>query len=282
MARNPVAAGHRVIGFVRDQSRREALRHEGIEPAVSIAALSATSDVVLTVLPDGPDVDDVVLGSNGVAESLKAGALHIDANTVVPDTARRIARALNIKKIDAVDAPVSGEESGAKAASLTIMVGGTAEAFDRAEPVLRALSASMTHVGDSGAGQIVRAASQLLAAGHLGWTAEAMTLLARSGIGQTRAVAALSGGLAGSRVLDVKSAAKVSRDFAPGFCAVLLRKDPPIMREAARERGAMTPLIESLVDAGGGNLDHSPVIREVEKLSVGDQQTTRPPLRTAT
>lgn len=280
MASNLVAAGHTVSAFVRDASRHAELRERGIEPATSIASLSAAVDVVLTVLPDGPDVLAVVLGRDGVAEHVRSGALHIDASTIAPDTARRVAEALASRGIDAVDAPVSGGEVGARAASLSIMVGGTASAFDRAEPILRALGTAVNHVGDSGAGQLVKAANQLLVAGHLALTAEALTLLERSGIEQSTAVAALTGGLAGSRVLDVKSAAMMSGDFTPGFRAVLHRKDLRIMREAARERRVATPLgdaattlMESLVESGGGDLDHSAVIREIQKLHP-DQQTT--------
>ena len=272
MAANLAAAGHHVLGFVRDESRHDELRARGISAMPSVAELSRESDVVLTVLPDGPDVDEVVLGANGVAENVRAGALHIDASTIAPETARRVAAALAARSIDSVDAPVSGGEAGARAASLSIMVGGSAEAFARAEPVLRGVGTAVTHVGESGAGQLVKAANQLLVAGHLGLLAEALTLLERHSVDRRTAVAALSGGLAQSRVLDVKSSNMIDGEFAPGFRSVLHRKDLRIMRDAAREHGVALPLgevavalFESLVVHGGGDDDHSAIIREIER-----------------
>jgi 2-hydroxy-3-oxopropionate reductase len=226
------------------------------------------------MLPDSPDVESVVFGADGVLANLRTGGLLIDMSTVRPDTARRIAEAGGTRGIDVLDAPVSGGEQGAVEATLSIMVGGDAQVFERARTLLGTLGTTVVRVGPAGAGQIVKAANQMIVADMIELVAEALVFLGASGVDREAAVRVLAGGLAGSRVLDRKAASMLQHRFDPGFRIDLHHKDLGIAMAAAREVGVALPvgaLVAQIMAAaraqGLGELDHSALLVALETLS---------------
>jgi 2-hydroxy-3-oxopropionate reductase len=230
--------------------------------------------VVVTMLPDSPDVEAVALGQDGIYATARPGALHVDMSTIGPEVARRLAEAGRARGLRVLDAPVSGGQQGAVDGTLSIMVGGEAGDVAAARPVLDALGATVVHVGPAGAGQTVKAANQLIVAGTLGLVAEAVVFLEAAGVDTGAAVEVLAGGLAGSAILERKGAAMLARDFSPGFRVALHHKDMGIVTAAAREAGVVIPLgavaaqlLASLDAQGHGALDHSALLQLVEQLS---------------
>ena len=274
MAVNLAHAGFDVVGFNRSPARAERLAGSGARAATSVAEACAGAQVVVTMLPDSPDVESVVAGDGGVFAHAPAGALWIDTSTISPATARSLARAAAEAGLRAVDAPVSGGEQGAIDATLSIMVGGDGKAFAAAADVLCAVGRTIVHVGPSGAGQTVKAANQLIVAANIVALAEAIGLLHAEGVDLDAALTVLGGGLAGSKVLDQKAAKMVTGDFEPGFRLRLHDKDLGIMTESARRAGAFIPvgaLVAQLVGAavarGDGDLDHSALFRQIRPSS---------------
>jgi 2-hydroxy-3-oxopropionate reductase len=274
MAANLVTAGYDVIGFNRSPVKVQELVDRGGRGAADVAEAVRDADVVLTVLPDSPDVEAVVLGDGGVLDSAKPGTLLIDASTIRPDVSVRLAAAAGERGIRAVDAPVSGGEAGAVEGSLSIMVGGDADDVAAARPVLEAVGSTIVHVGPAGSGQTVKAANQLIVAGTIELVAEALVFLEAHGVDTQAAVQVLAGGLAGNRILDRKAAGMIAREFRPGFRVDLHHKDLGIVTAAAREAGVAIPvgaLVAQLMGAlraeGHGSLDHSALLLLVEQLS---------------
>jgi 2-hydroxy-3-oxopropionate reductase len=269
MADNLVKAGFDVIGYSRRPTGTDRLVAAGGRRADSIASLAVDADAVITMLPDSPDVAAVA------SEVLTHGApLFIDMSTIRPQTAREIAVLASTSGGDALDAPVSGGEQGAIEGALSIMVGGSGSAFALAHPVFDALGTTVVHVGPAGAGQLVKAANQLVVAGTIELVAEAIVLLEASGVDAEAGLEVLGGGLAGSTVLNRKGAAMLSRSFTPGFRVDLHHKDLGIMLDAARASGAVVPLgalvaqlMAALRSQGDGSLDHGALLRGVERLS---------------
>jgi 2-hydroxy-3-oxopropionate reductase len=274
MAANLLKAGYDVVGYNRSSDKVEQLVAQGGRGAADVAEAVRDADVVLTMLPDSPDVEAVVLGDGGVLDSAKPGTLLIDASTIRPDVSVRLAEAALERGIRAVDAPVSGGEAGAIEGSLSIMVGGDADDVADARPVLEAVGRTIVHVGPAGAGQTVKAANQLIVAGTIELVAEALVFLEAHGVDTEAAVQVLAGGLAGNRILDRKAAGMIAREFRPGFRVDLHHKDLGIVTSAAREAGVAIPvgaLVAQLMGAlraeGHGSLDHSALLLLVEQLS---------------
>jgi len=274
MAANLVAAGFDVTGYNRSPHKVEGLVTAGGRRAESIADACSGADVVITMLPDSPDVESVVLGGDGVLATTRPGAVLIDMSTIRPDVARTLAETAGRHDVGFLDAPVSGGEQGAIDATLSIMVGGDTDTFASMRPVLDALGSTIVHVGPAGSGQTVKAANQLMVAGIIELVAEALVFLDAHGVDRDRAVDVLSGGLAGSAVLDRKAPAMLRRDFTPGFRVDLHHKDLGIVAAAAREAGVATPLgslaatlMASARAQGHGSLDHSALLLLVEQLS---------------
>jgi 2-hydroxy-3-oxopropionate reductase len=274
MAANLVKAGFDVTGFNRSKAKIDRLVEQGGRGAASIADAVREADVIITMLPDSPDVEDVVLGGDGILAHAPTGSLWIDASTIRPDVSVRLAEAAVARGLRAVDAPVSGGESGAIEASLSIMVGGGAAEFEAARPVLDAVGSTVVHVGPAGSGQTVKAANQLIVAGTIELVAEAIVFLEAQGVDTEAAVKVLAGGLAGNRILDRKAAGMLARTFQPGFRIDLHHKDMGIVTAAARQAGVAIPLgaaVAQLMGAaraqGHGNLDHSALLLLVEQLS---------------
>jgi 2-hydroxy-3-oxopropionate reductase len=274
MAANLVAAGHQVTGYNRSRPAVDRLVEAGGTAAGSIAEAVASAEAVITVLPDSPDVEQVVLGDGGVLAGAARGALLVDCSTIRPDAARTVAEAAGTAGLQALDAPVSGGQQGAIDGTLSIMVGGEDGAFETGKPVLDAMGTTVVHVGPPGSGQTVKAANQLIVAGTLELLAESIVFLEAQGVDTAAATQVLSGGLAGSAIMNRKVAGMLSREFSPGFRMELHHKDLGIVTAAAREAGVTIPLgaevaqlVGAMVARGDGPLDHSAVLRLVEGLS---------------
>jgi 2-hydroxy-3-oxopropionate reductase len=274
MAGHLIDAGHDVVGYNRSRPAVDKLVERGGRAASSVADAVRDAEVVITMVPDSPDVEQVALGDEGVYAAAKPGTLHIDCSTIRPDVARALAAAGNERGIRVVDAPVSGGEAGAKEGTLSIMVGGAVEDVEAARPYLDVVGGTVVHVGPAGAGQTVKAANQLIVAGNIQLLAEALVFLEAHGVDTEAATEVLGGGLAGSTVLQRKAAGMRAREFAPGFRIDLHHKDMGIVTAAAREAGVAIPLgahVAQLVGAlramGHGDLDHSALLLLVERLS---------------
>jgi len=271
MARNLLAAGFDLTVHSRSPGPVDELVDAGAAGAASPADVAAVSDVVITMLPDTPDVEQVLTGHDGVADGAAAGSLVIDMSTIDPAASRRLAAGFAARDVAMLDAPVSGGERGAIDAVLSIMVGGESAALERARPVFDALGRTVVHVGTSGAGQVCKACNQLVVAATIEAVAEALALAERSGVDAARVRAALLGGLAGSKILEVHGQRMLDRTFEPGFRARLHAKDARIVLETARDAGADVPSfavvaeqLDRLVAGGGGELDHAGLFTLVE------------------
>jgi 2-hydroxy-3-oxopropionate reductase len=274
MARNLLSAGHDVVAHNRSPHKTALFVLEGGRGADSVAEAVVGAHVVATMLPDTPDVEAVLSGSDGVFTHAKAGTLVIDFSTIRPDVSAALAHEGERLGVRVLDAPVSGGEQGAIEANLSIMVGGDPEAFAAAHDIFAAVGKTVVHVGPAGSGQTVKAANQLIVAGNLELVAEALVFLEAHGVDVPSAVTVLDGGLAGSTVLRRKAQAMQDRAFTPGFRIALHHKDMNIVTSSARERGIVIPLgavvaqlIAALDAQGYGDLDHSSLFKLVVQLS---------------
>ncbi|MGW7551628.1 2-hydroxy-3-oxopropionate reductase [Streptomyces rimosus] len=274
MAENLLKAGYPVTGHTLEPDKLDRLAAAGGTPATSIAEAVAEADVIITMVPASPQVEAIAYGPDGILANARRGALLIDMSSITPQTSVDLAAAAAERGLRVLDAPVSGGEAGAIEAVLSIMVGGPQEDFDAARPLFEALGTTIVRCGPHGAGQTVKAANQLIVAVNLQACAEAVVFLEKSGVDLTAALEVLNGGLAGSTVLTRKKTNFLTRDFTPGFRIDLHHKDMGIVTDAARTVGAALPvgtLVASLVAAlraqGDGGLDHSALLRGVERLS---------------
>jgi 2-hydroxy-3-oxopropionate reductase len=274
MAARLLDAGYEVVAHNRSAARLERIAERGARRAANPAEVAAASDVLITMLPDSPDVLEVVAGEHGVLAGSRPGLLWVDMSTIRPDVARRLADEAAGRGVRSLDAPVSGGERGAIDGTLSIMVGGEAEDLERARPVLEVLGSTITHAGGHGAGQTVKAANQLVVAGTIELVAEAVVLLEASGIDPATGLQAIAAGLGGNRVIERKSAAMIAHEFAPGFRLALHLKDLRIAGDAAGTTGVVLPLtalvtqlVQSLVAQGHGGEDHGALLLLVEQLS---------------
>jgi 2-hydroxy-3-oxopropionate reductase len=274
MARNLLAADFDVVGVNRSSARTEAFVADGGRGAATVAEAVRGAGVVALMLPDSADVRSVMQGADGVLAHAAPGTLVIDFSSIRPDVAAELAAKAGAAGLRMIDAPVSGGEVGAIEGSLSIMVGGTDEDFEAAGPVLAAVGKTVRLVGPASAGQTVKAANQLIVAGAIELLAEAIVLLEAYGVDLTAALDVLGGGLAGSTVLQRKRDGMLTRNFKPGFRIELHHKDMGIVIDAARAAGVVIPLgaltaqlVAAANSAGEGKLDHSALLRGVERLS---------------
>jgi 2-hydroxy-3-oxopropionate reductase len=274
MAVHLAKAGHRVTGYNRSPEKLAALVEAGGTAAESVAAAVRDVDVVALMLPDSPDVAAVLAGDGGVFDNASAGTLIIDFSSIRPDVTTELAAEAATRGFRIIDAPVSGGEAGAVNAALSIMVGASEEDFAAAKPLLDVVGKTVVHVGPNGSGQTVKAANQLIVAVNIQALAEAIVFLEAHGVDTAAAIEVLGGGLAGSAVLNQKAQKMLDRSFEPGFRIDLHHKDLGIVTAAAREAGVATPLgaiVAQLMAAaranGDGGLDHSALMRGVDRLS---------------
>lgn len=274
MARNLLAAGHELVVHNRSRAAVDALAAEGATPAASPAEVAQQAGVVLTMLPDGPDVETVVLGEDGVAAGMGEGSLLVDMSSIAPATSRALADALAERGATLLDAPVSGGEPGAIAGTLAFMVGGAEVDLERVRDVLEVMGGSVTHVGPVGAGNIAKLANQAIVAVNIAVLGEAAVLARTAGVDPAAVLDAIRGGLAGSAVLEQKAQKMLDADFAPGFRLDLHIKDLDNTLATGHETGAALPLtaavremMTALTAAGHGREDHSALVTHHERLA---------------
>ncbi|MFF4214052.1 2-hydroxy-3-oxopropionate reductase [Streptomyces sp. NPDC001796] len=274
MSENLIKAGYDVTGYTLEQEKLDRLAAAGGAVAGSVAEAVRDADVIITMVPASPQVEAVAYGPDGILGNARPGALLIDMSSITPQTSIELAAAGREKGIRVLDAPVSGGEAGAIEAVLSIMVGGDQADFEYAEPIFETLGRTIVRCGPHGSGQTVKAANQLIVAVNIQACAEAVVFLEKSGVDLGAALDVLGGGLAGSTVLTRKKDNFLHRDFKPGFRVDLHHKDMGIVTEAARAVGAALPvgavvaqLVASLRAQGDGGLDHSALLRGVERLS---------------
>ncbi len=276
MARHLANAGYDVVIHTLNQETIQSFTAESDKfiAASTPKEVAEKAKIVITMLPDSPQVSEVVLGTNGLIETMGEGSLLIDMSTIAPATAIDISTALAEVDARALDAPVSGGEAGAVNAALSIMVGGTAEDVERAMPLFEKMGKTIVHVGESGAGQVVKACNQVMVAINFAAMSEALVLGAKAGVDPAKILQVLGGGLANSRVMELKGQNVISRKFAPGFRVDLHRKDLNIAMNAGKTTGVPLPvtalvqqLFEALSVAGRGQLDHSSLITIYEDLA---------------
>jgi 2-hydroxy-3-oxopropionate reductase len=274
MASNLLKAGFPVTVFNRSRAPMEALAAEGATLAASPAEVGRRSEVVITMVPDAPDVDAVLLGADGVCSAAAPGTLLIDMSTIAPAAVRRIHAAVTAKGFRMLDAPVSGGDVGAKAGTLSIMVGGSEEDFERARPVFEAMGKTITLCGPAGAGQLVKACNQIVGALVLNAISEALVFAKAAGVDPDIMIRVLQGGVAATRAMEVRGARMAKGDFAPGFKAAHHLKDLNIVIAEASARGITLPttarvadMLAALVDEGKGTLDNSSILTMVERAA---------------
>lgn len=274
MAHNLLAAGHDLTVASRSPEPVAELVEAGAGAAPDPAAAARGADIVITMLPDSPQVLEVMTGRDGLLEAAEPGALVIDMSTISPLVAADLATRGAALGIGVLDAPVSGGDIGAAEATLSIMVGGAEENFARAMPVFEALGSTVTYVGRAGSGQLVKACNQIVVALTIEAVSEALTLGAAGGVEPDKILDVLGGGLAASRVMEVRRRNFLEHDYTPGFRVGLHHKDLGIALATAREYGVVLPatpivdqLLQSLSQQGDGSLDHTALLSAVERLS---------------
>jgi len=272
MTRNLLKAGYGVR--VYDSIAASMAAVDGAVPGTSGADVAAVSDVVITMLPDGPDVEAAVLGPGGILEGARAGSLVVDMSSISPIVAQRVGAACQAKGVGFLDAPVSGGEPKAIEGTLAIMVGGTQAAFDRALPILQKMGSSVTLTGPVGAGNVTKLANQIMVACNIAAMSEALVLATKSGLDPEVVFNAVKGGLAGSTVLNAKAPMIISRNFAPGFRIRLHEKDlrnallaGESMKVSLPLTSAVQQMLIALMNAGKGDLDHSAIAQFVEGMA---------------
>ena len=274
MAKNLIEAGYDLVLYNRTREKAEELAGEGAEAAGSPREVAEKSDIIITMLPDSPQVREVVSGESGVLEGIKEGSLVVDMSTISPVVTEELAAQIEEKGATMLDGPVSGGDVGAQQGTLSIMVGGGEGDFERAKPLFDVMGGTVTHVGPTGAGQVTKAANQIVVALTIEAVSEALVLGARGGVAPEKILDVLGGGLAGNKVMEVKREKLLSHDFSPGFRSELHHKDLGIALAAAREYGVALP-VTAIVDQmlltmkkkGWGGEDHSALLRVIEDLS---------------
>ncbi|HEU5305200.1 MAG TPA: 2-hydroxy-3-oxopropionate reductase [Gemmatimonadales bacterium] len=274
MARNLIKAGYPLVVHNRSRAAVEELVGTGAKAATSSREVAGACDVLITMLPNSPDVEQVALGKDGIIEGARRGLIFIDMSTISPIVTQKIGKALEARGVQMLDGPVSGGEKGAIEGALSIMVGGDRGVFDQVLPIFQAMGKTITHLGPLGFGGFTKLANQIIVAVNLTALGEALTLARKAGLDRELTLKALAGGLAGSRCLDQKAPNYVQGSYKPGFKVDLHYKDLGLIMEAARALGVPLPataVVQELFNAlrvrGRGQLDHSAVITLLEDLA---------------
>src|SRR5918992_166621 len=275
MAKNLMEAGYELVLQNRSPEKAEGLAEEGNATAArSPREVAEACDIVITMLPDSPDVEAVVAGEGGVLEGIRDGALLVDMSTISPVVTEELAEKVKGRGASMLDAPVSGGDVGAIEGTLSIMVGGSEKDFERAKPLFEVMGKTVTHVGPSGAGQVTKAANQVVVALTIEAVSEALVLGSKGGVAPEKILDVLSGGLAANKVMEVKREKFLSHEFEPGGKVEFHHKDLGIALSAGREYGVVLPvtaivdqMFEALMTRGRGGWDHSALLTLIEDLS---------------
>jgi 2-hydroxy-3-oxopropionate reductase len=276
MALNLIKAGHRVHVWSRRRESMQPLLDAGAGDCASAAEVARRASITISMVADAPDVEQVTLGPDGVADGARAGHIHIDMSTIAPAAAQSIATRLAARGIIALDAPVSGGEPGAIAGTLTIMVGGDADACAHVQPLFEAMGKSITRIGEAGAGQVAKACNQIITGVGVASVAEALNFAARSGVDGAKVREALLGGFAYSRILENHGQRMLARNFKPGFKAWMHQKDVRIVMDEAHRLGLAMPtaaatmqLFNAMAGSGLGEDDSVAMLKLLERMSGG-------------
>ncbi len=274
MSKNILKAGYKVVVASRDESKNEELRALGAEIASSLREVGEKSDVIITMLPNSPEVKEVILGKEGLITGMTAGKTIIDMSSIAPIVSQEIGRELKEKGIGFLDAPVSGGEPKAIDGSLSVMVGGEQELFDQYLPLLQTMAGSVVRTGELGAGNATKLANQIIVALNIAAISEAFVLASKMGVDPDIVHEAIRGGLAGSTVLDAKAPMMIERNFEPGFKINLHLKDLNNVLETSHNVGVPLPLtasvremMQALIVDGKGEYDHSSLVNYFEQLA---------------
>ncbi len=273
MALNLIKAGYSLV--VSDQNKASGeLVEAGAESLSGNKAIAQQCDIIITMLPDSPEVEAVVLGEGGVIEGIKEGSLFIDMSTIAPSTAKKVYEKMQEKGVEALDAPVSGGQVGAESGSVSFMVGGSEKAFQRARPLFEVMGKNIVHIGEAGAGQTTKACNQIIVGMTIQAVAEAFTLAKKAGLDLEKMREALLGGFAQSRILDLHGKRIIEQNFQPGFKIKLHRKDMNIALQAGKEfsvplygSAQVAAHMDALLAQGKGELDHSAIALLLESLT---------------
>ena len=274
MAGHLLDAGYAVVTSDHRKPPPQELAAKGLKAVAGHEAVAKAADIVIMMVPDTPQVADVLFGERGVAGGLSKGKLVIDMSSISPIETKEFAKKINALGCDYLDAPVSGGEVGAKAASLTIMVGGDEKAFERAKPVFERMGKNITLVGGNGVGQTTKVANQIVVALTMEAVAEALVFASKAGADPAKVRQALMGGLAASRILEVHGERMIKRSFAPGFRIELHQKDLALALEGAKALGVALPntsttqqLFNACAANGGAKDDHSGLVKALERMA---------------
>jgi 2-hydroxy-3-oxopropionate reductase len=274
MARNLLKAGYTLVVHNRSRAAVDELAKEGAQAAADSQEVTRRSEIIITMLPDSPDVELVYAGDQGIFSGLKSGTLLIDMSSISPVVARKLAAEANTRGSEMLDAPVSGGEAGAVGATLSIMIGGKSSAVEKALPIFQALGKNIVHVGDAGAGQVTKAANQMVVGTTIAIVGEALVLAAKAGVDPAKVRQALLGGFAQSKILEAHGQKMLDRNFKPGFRIRLHEKDMKIALATGSEYGVplmVTGVVGQMMTAmkgmGNGDLDHSGLVKFVEELA---------------
>ena len=274
MARNLIKAGYQLVVHNRSRAAVDELSKEGAQAASSSKDVAARSEIVITMLPDSPDAELVYDGENGIFAGAKPGMLLIDMSSISPVVARKLAEEAQEQDLDMIDAPVSGGEAGAISATLSIMIGGKSPAVERAMPIFQALGKNIVHVGEAGAGQVTKAANQMVVGTTIAIVSEALVLAAKAGVDPAKVRQALLGGFAQSKILEAHGQKMLERNFKPGFRIRLHEKDMKIALATGSEYGVplmvtsqVAQMMTAMKSMGNGDLDHSGLVKFVEELA---------------
>ncbi|OLB52694.1 MAG: 2-hydroxy-3-oxopropionate reductase [Candidatus Rokuibacteriota bacterium] len=274
MAKNLLKAGYPLVVHNRSRAPVDELVRAGARASTSPREVAAQCEVLVTMLPNSPDVEQVALGKDGIIEGARRGLVYVDMSTISPIVSQKVGKALAASGVTMLDAPVSGGEKGAIDATLSIMVGGDKAVFDAVLPIFKAMGRTITHLGPLGFGGFTKLANQIIVAGNLTALAEALTLAKKAGLDRDLTLTALAGGLAGSKCLEQKRSNYLANAYTPGFKIDLHYKDLGLIMESARALGVPLPttaVVQELFNAlrvkGRGGLDHSAVITLLEDLA---------------
>jgi 2-hydroxy-3-oxopropionate reductase len=282
MARNLLKAGYSLVIHNRSRDPVDELSREGAQSGTNSQEVAERSEVIVTMLPDSPDVEAVYAGDEGVFAGVTPGKLLIDMSSISPVVARKLAVEAQRRGCEMLDAPVSGGETGALGATLSIMIGGKTSAVERAMPIFQSLGKNLVHVGEAGAGQVTKAANQMVVGTTIAIISEALVLAAKAGVDPTKVRQALLGGFAQSRVLEAHGQKMLDRNFKPGFRIRLHEKDMKIALATGSEygvplmvSGVVGQMMTAMKGMGNGDLDHAGLVKFVEELAKAELTQTK-------
>lgn len=274
MALNLIKGGHHVWVYARRPEAAQALVAAGATLCLSPAQVAQHSDVIFSIVSDTPDVESVVFGEHGIASQARRGTVVVDMSTISPTVTKSMAARLAAHGIEMLDAPVSGGETGAINGTLSIMVGGKSEVFERVKPLFECMGKNIVHIGDHGAGQVAKACNQIVVAVTIEAVAEALTFARKNGVDAAKVREALMGGFAGSKIMEVHGKRMLDNDFKPGFKVGLHQKDMRIVMETAHQLGVALPAaalvtqhLNALMGTGDTDLDSAAIVKVVKRMS---------------